>query len=643
MPQVTHKPPPLNLRGFHRLWSWLIPVFKVSDEELLLSAGMDALIAIRVISFGILLFLPVTIAALAILVPINYLDDYYIKQGQDAGITDEYTTVFIRLTMSNLTPGTPLLWVHFVFVYGMVFWTCWLITEQYKEYITLRQSYVIRSTALPDGALGGSMGAMDTQSTPLLASRSPMKRQHILARFNSGVRHQLDRQNSAGSSGGGGSDGGGNGSGGKSKVRRSGGSIQLPRRDASASATVPVGGEAFSVVLQHPQQQKVESGGGGGSLTRAGGAGVSRPSRLSSAPILTSAPTFSYHDNTTFEVGDSNQQQQQQEAQHYRTPSSGGGGSAALYEAQYNAAVSASTSTSTAAAPAGPSGEAGSGTLDWTKHDFSQEIVHPNQQQQSNNNYNGHSSNRNVENAALAAAAAAFPPPPPRSPMRNNGNNGAAAHGNSNSIHRVPSFTRLVPQLSGVNPVSRMPSNAAVAAALDPSFTAATAAQALEKIRHHRALSGASVAPKSQSGTPIMSSTPRRMDVGSMTPVQPPSPSHPVGTVHRRSYSSAGGGSGGSGSAASIAAIGGNGGSTTTNVTNNTSGQPPPYKLTPPADLARIIEAVNALAEQQDALDSNGDLPTVTAIAPDFAAPQGQDGIAHRWWSTLSTGNLIKY
>lgn len=46
MRQVTHKPPPLKLKGLYRLWSWLIPVFKVSDEDLLLSAGMDALVSL---------------------------------------------------------------------------------------------------------------------------------------------------------------------------------------------------------------------------------------------------------------------------------------------------------------------------------------------------------------------------------------------------------------------------------------------------------------------------------------------------------------------------------------------------------------------------------------------------------------------
>ena len=146
-------------------------MFRVSDEELLKSAGMDALIAVRILSFGILVLLPITIAAMAILIPINYTDNYYKKSSQQAGLKDEYSTVFIRLTMSNITPGSSVLWVHFVFVYAAVFWTCWLITEQYKEYISLRQAYIVRGTEVPASAIGGSAEAFERERQPLIASR----------------------------------------------------------------------------------------------------------------------------------------------------------------------------------------------------------------------------------------------------------------------------------------------------------------------------------------------------------------------------------------------------------------------------------------------------------------------------------------
>ena len=45
-PQVPpgQRPPPLKLGSHWQLWSWLIPVFTVSDEELLQLTGLHALV-----------------------------------------------------------------------------------------------------------------------------------------------------------------------------------------------------------------------------------------------------------------------------------------------------------------------------------------------------------------------------------------------------------------------------------------------------------------------------------------------------------------------------------------------------------------------------------------------------------------------
>jgi hypothetical protein len=131
LPQVSRKPPQLELHGHRRLWGWLLPVFRVTDEELVRSAGLDALIAVRIISFGVILFLPMTVVGMAVLLPINYTSDYYKQYAEEEGM-DEYTSVFMRMTISNIRQRSPLLWVHFVVVYLNVFWACWLIVEYYK-------------------------------------------------------------------------------------------------------------------------------------------------------------------------------------------------------------------------------------------------------------------------------------------------------------------------------------------------------------------------------------------------------------------------------------------------------------------------------------------------------------------------------
>ena len=90
LPNVSHKPPAMRLRGLSRLYSWLVPVFKVTDEEFVLSAGLDALVAVRIISFGVMLFLPMTLLAMAILIPINYTSDWYqYEASQNVDVQDE--------------------------------------------------------------------------------------------------------------------------------------------------------------------------------------------------------------------------------------------------------------------------------------------------------------------------------------------------------------------------------------------------------------------------------------------------------------------------------------------------------------------------------------------------------------------------
>ena len=156
LPAVSRKPPQLKLHGHQRFWGWLMPVFKVTDEELVRSAGLDALIGVscslgrssraglsvrssraavvlfwcatpastqhsasqhpptlpqvRIISFGVMLFLPMTVLSLAVLLPINYTSDYYMYTATEEGVMDEYTSVFMRMTISNIRQRSPRLW-----------------------------------------------------------------------------------------------------------------------------------------------------------------------------------------------------------------------------------------------------------------------------------------------------------------------------------------------------------------------------------------------------------------------------------------------------------------------------------------------------------------------------------------------------
>lgn len=100
-------------------------------------------VATRIIGFGVTLLAPMAVLGVTVLLPINYVDDYYETSARANDLTDRFTSVFSRLTMSNIRPGSPLMWIHFTMVYVFVGWTCWLTVEYYKEYIVIRQAYLV--------------------------------------------------------------------------------------------------------------------------------------------------------------------------------------------------------------------------------------------------------------------------------------------------------------------------------------------------------------------------------------------------------------------------------------------------------------------------------------------------------------------
>ncbi|KDD76067.1 late exocytosis protein, partial [Helicosporidium sp. ATCC 50920] len=154
---ISLRPPALDLRGARRFYSWLVPALRIKDEDLVKSAGLDALVAVRALGFGLMLLVPVCVVCIGVVLPVNYLGDYFGRGVAEADASaagspppsfdpDSLSTTFVKLTMSNVAPGSKLMWVHFVMVIVCVLWGCWLITEYYKEYISLRQAYMIQAT-----------------------------------------------------------------------------------------------------------------------------------------------------------------------------------------------------------------------------------------------------------------------------------------------------------------------------------------------------------------------------------------------------------------------------------------------------------------------------------------------------------------
>ena len=131
LPGVRFRPPKMKLGGWHQLWSWAAPIYTVKEKDLLQIAGIDALVAVRILQFGVSLFLPMTVFCVGILLPVNYTAS---PGGSDA------TSAFFRMTISNIPNGSSLMWIHFVIFLVLLALTCYLLIAFYKEHTALRQT-----------------------------------------------------------------------------------------------------------------------------------------------------------------------------------------------------------------------------------------------------------------------------------------------------------------------------------------------------------------------------------------------------------------------------------------------------------------------------------------------------------------------
>ncbi|KAL0050236.1 hypothetical protein WJX82_006955 [Trebouxia sp. C0006] len=145
LPQVHIKPPRLQFGGIQQLWTWLYPVFRTTDVELLHTAGMDSLMMSWVTTLALQILLPMTVAGCAILLPVNLSQNRIaLEAAADATVS---VSKFSTLTLSNIPRGSGLFWIPFVYVYLSCAWIMWLLVKYYSAYVILRQRFLTSGEA----------------------------------------------------------------------------------------------------------------------------------------------------------------------------------------------------------------------------------------------------------------------------------------------------------------------------------------------------------------------------------------------------------------------------------------------------------------------------------------------------------------
>ncbi|KAI4382963.1 hypothetical protein MLD38_008851 [Melastoma candidum] len=122
-------PRPSPRRRFLPSFSWIPGVLRVSEDDILLTSGLDALVVIRLFKFGIKFFSVCCFLGVFVLLPVNYIGQKDFLQ------THQNMDTF---SISNVERGSDRLWVHFACLWFISFYALYLLYKEYKEILSKR-------------------------------------------------------------------------------------------------------------------------------------------------------------------------------------------------------------------------------------------------------------------------------------------------------------------------------------------------------------------------------------------------------------------------------------------------------------------------------------------------------------------------
>ncbi|KAJ4711405.1 CSC1-like protein [Melia azedarach] len=124
---------------------WVSRAWKLSEEDLLLSTGLDAVVFMRIITFSLKVFLFAGIIGIFVILPVNCTGTA-LHEIDFADLSNNSLDVF---TISNVKSGSKRLWVHFSAVYLVTGFVCYLLYYEYKYISSKRMAYFYSSKPQP--------------------------------------------------------------------------------------------------------------------------------------------------------------------------------------------------------------------------------------------------------------------------------------------------------------------------------------------------------------------------------------------------------------------------------------------------------------------------------------------------------------
>ncbi|OEL29986.1 CSC1-like protein [Dichanthelium oligosanthes] len=133
----------LDARSYLKFLNWMPAALKMPQDELISHAGLDSVVYLRIYLTGLKIFVPITVLAFLVLVPVNWTNDAL------EGMTVVHSDID-KLSISNIPNGSKRFIAHLAMAYVITFWTCYVLLREYQIIANLRLCFLASEKRRPD-------------------------------------------------------------------------------------------------------------------------------------------------------------------------------------------------------------------------------------------------------------------------------------------------------------------------------------------------------------------------------------------------------------------------------------------------------------------------------------------------------------
>ncbi|KAL3036436.1 hypothetical protein AAZX31_01G010000 [Glycine max] len=127
----------LNFRTYLTFLNWMPQALRMSESEIISHAGLDSAAFLRIYTLGLNIFVPITLVALLVLIPVNVSSGTLFFLKKELVVSD-----IDKLSISNVPPKSIRFFVHIALEYLFTIWICFLLYKEYDHIASMRLHFL---------------------------------------------------------------------------------------------------------------------------------------------------------------------------------------------------------------------------------------------------------------------------------------------------------------------------------------------------------------------------------------------------------------------------------------------------------------------------------------------------------------------